>query len=183
MKYQLFDIVVLRQEFGSRIYGIVTVGPAGATDAYLGIKLDKAPMAKCYHLGDDEILAKIGTLEADAVKRYLSQVEIPISTEWELGREFARFMARTAADANDRRRWALLGSLRPGDPIALRKYTRRGPVVERHLFREVLPKAQKYHLSAVDRKGTIYRWTLAAVDLAEENPPAGSKVLSIAPPG
>jgi hypothetical protein len=180
MKYQLFDIVVLRQEFGSRIYGIVTVGPTGASDAYLGIKLDKAPIAKCYHLGDDEILAKIGTLDGDAVKRYLSQVEIPTPTDWEIGQQFARLMARTAADATDRRRWAILGSLKPGDPIGLCRHTRRGVVVARHHFHEVLPKAQKYHFSAVDPKGTIYRWSLAAVDLAEENPPADTKVVSIA---
>jgi hypothetical protein len=93
-------------------------------------------------------------------------------------------MARTTPDARDRRRWAVLAGLKPGDPIGLRRNTRRGVVVDRHHFHEVLPKGQKYHFAAVDAKGTIYRWSLGALDLAaEENPPADSKVLSIGPPG
>ena len=74
-------------------------------------------------------------------------------------------MAQQAPTELDRRRWALLASLQPGDAVAIRRTTRRGSHIEQHRFLEVLPTGQKYHFTAANLNGTVYKWTLESLHL------------------
>jgi hypothetical protein len=168
MNYQQFDIVMLRPEFASRIFGIVEIIPGRPLKPYVGVKLDRGPLGKRYLLDDDGILAKIGNLDPAALKLDPAQVEQAPSLDWETGKYFAMHMAERAASELDRRRWRLLASLKPGDPVALLRDTSQGKRIEQHRFRNVLPNGQKYHFAVVNRNGVAYRWTLEALYLGSE---------------
>jgi hypothetical protein len=170
MKYQLFDIVMLRLECGSGIFAIVALAQPPSQRPYVAVKLDRGPLVRQYELADDEILGKIGTLDPEALKLDPATVETTPSADWHLGQSFARYMAERAFTAEDRQRWALLARLQPGAAIALRRFTRRGERIECHRFQQVLPGGQKYHFTAVNANGTVYRWTLESL-LLESNAP------------
>jgi hypothetical protein len=165
VQYQPFDIVMLRPESGARIYAIVEVMPDRPASPYIAVRLDRGALTRRYRLNDDQILAKIGTLDPEALKLDPARVEITPSVDWQLGQHFAPYMAERAATEPDRQRWALLASLKPGDPIAIRRYSSGVERIEQHRFREVLPSGQKYHFAAVNANGTVYRWPLAVVHL------------------
>jgi hypothetical protein len=165
MNYQPFDIVMLRQECGARIYAIVELAPNDRARPYVAVKLDRGPMKQRYLLADDEILAKIGRLDAEAVKLDPGKVEVAPSLDWHIGQSFARYMAERALTELDRRRWAVLARLQPGDPVVLRRFTRRGEFIEQHRFQEVLPSGQRYHFTAMNANGTVYRWTLDSLQM------------------
>ena len=165
MKYQLFDIVMMRPEFGAKVYAIVEVDEHRPSNPYLGVRLDRGPFIRRYYLGEHDILARIGTLDAEALQLNLAQVESPPPANWQLGQQFASFMAQHATTELDRQRWALLAKLKPGDPIMLGRGTARSRRIEQHRFQEVLPRGQKYHFTAINPNGMIYRWTLGAICL------------------
>lgn len=165
MPYQLFDIVKLRPEHGAKVYAIVAVEPLHPTHAYVAVKLDKGPLTKRYRLSDDEILAKIGTLDAAALQLEASHFDHPASENWQLGQHFARYMAQRAPLELDRRRWALLARLEPGAAVTIQRRTRQGVRLEQHRFVEVLPSGQKYHFAAINPNGTVYKWTLESLQL------------------
>jgi hypothetical protein len=176
MPYQPFDIVMLRPEFGTRVYAIVEPASPRPETGYVAVRLEKGPLAQRYRLAEAQIWAKIGTLDPAALKLDPASVERPPPPDWRLGQHFARFQAQHAPTELERRRWAVLADLQPGDPIAIQRYTRRGVRIEPHRFREVLPAGQKYHFSAINANGTVYRWTLESVHLSPEedkNPKAG----------
>jgi hypothetical protein len=168
MKYQPFDIVVLRLKYGGKIYAIVDVVPDRPADPYVVVRLDRAPLTKRFWLAEEEILARIGSLDPEAIKLDPGKVETAPSLDWQIGQVFARSMAELALTDLDRRRWAYLASLQPGDCVAIRRVTRRGALIEHHRFQEVLPGGQKYHFLAVNDNGTVYKWTLESLHLKSE---------------
>jgi hypothetical protein len=159
---------MVRLESGARIFAIVEVVPDRHLRPYVGVRLDRGPLTRRYRLGEDEILAKIGTLDAEALKLDPAQVARVPSRDWQLGQYFAQYMAERASADLDRRRWRLLASLQPGDPVVLRRFTRRGEHIEQHCFQAVLPTGQKYHFTAVNPNGTVYKWTLESLHLESE---------------
>jgi hypothetical protein len=165
MTYQLFDIVMLRQEQGARIYAIVELAPNNPTRPYVGARLDRGPLTGKYLLAEDEILTKIGTLNPEAIKLDPGKVQTAPTLDWHIGQSFARHMAECAITELDRQRWAFLARLQPGDPLVLRRFTRRGEYLERHRFQEVLPNGQRYHFTALNANGTVYKWTLESLHL------------------
>ena len=96
MQYQAFDIVMLQPTQGSKIYAIVAVEPLRPQNAYVAVRLDKGPLLKRYRLGDDHILAKIGTLDPEALKLNPGAFVAPPSENAEIGQHCARFMAQQA---------------------------------------------------------------------------------------
>jgi hypothetical protein len=168
MPFQPFDIVVLRPEFEAQVFAIVGIEPQRPKYPYAAVRMDKGPFTPQYHLGDQEILAKIGTLDPEALKLDMSAHSTPNPENWEVGRHFPQYMADGTLDTVERRRWALLASLKPGDPIFLRRYSARGHRVEQHRFVEVLPSGQKYNFAAINANGKVYRWTLASVEIGTE---------------
>src|SRR5438046_1504917 len=120
MPYQPFDIVMLRPEAGSKIYAIVAVLPDQPEHPYLAVRLDRGPLTRRYRLTDEHILSKIGTLDPVALTLDPSRVEPASSSEWQLGQHYARYMAEHAPTELDRRRWALLARLQPGDCVPIR---------------------------------------------------------------
>jgi hypothetical protein len=175
MPYQPFDIVMLRPELGAKIYAIAEVDPE-RPEHYIAVRLDRGPLIKRYRLRDDEIWARIGTLEPHALQLDPASVERLPPPDWRLGQHYARYMAEQAPTELERRRWALLASLKPGDYVPLQRRTARGVRIEAHRFQEVLPAGQKYRFTAVNANGTVYRWPLEALFLQ----PEGGKTL---PPG
>jgi hypothetical protein len=165
MRYQLYDIVMARQELGAKVYALVAVEPHRADRPYVGVRLDKGPFRRRFRLGDGDILAKIGTLDPEAIKLDPTAAPVTPTGTWELGRHFAEYMAQRAPAAADRLRWAYLAGLKPGDAVAIRRGSAHGHRIETHRFVEVLPTGQKYHFAAVNPNGTVYKWTLEALHL------------------
>lgn len=172
MSYQPFDIVMLRPEFGSKIFAIVGVEPQRPKNELVAVRMDKGPLTKRYRLADDHILAKIGALDPEALKLDATPLPSEENENWQLGQHYARFMAQQAPAELERRRWALLARLQPNDPVAISRHTRGGKRIERHRFLEVLPNGQKYHFTAVNPNGTVYRWTLDSLDLGTDVNPS-----------
>jgi len=160
MKYQPFDIVMLRPELGAKIFAIVELDSLHPSHCYVGVRLERGPLSKRYQLREDQVLARIGTLDPESLKLDPTLVEMAPPADWQLGQHYAAFMARQAPAAEDRQRWAILARLQPGDPVTLCRVTRRGSRLEQHRFRAVLPRGQQYHFAAVNSNGTIYRWKL-----------------------
>src|SRR5579885_3199372 len=92
MPYQRFDIVMLRPEFGAKVYAIVDLLTTRPESPYLAIRLDRGPLTRRYRLGEDHILARIGTLDPKALELNPAAVEMAPSTGWQLGQHYARFM-------------------------------------------------------------------------------------------
>src|SRR5436305_8743840 len=132
MSYQPFDIVMLRPEYGSKIFAIVGVEPQRPKNEFIAVRMDKGPLTKRYRLADDHILAKIGTLDPAALTLDATPLPSLENENWQLGQHYARFMAQQAPTELDRRRWTLLARLQPNDPIAISRFTRRGKRVEQH---------------------------------------------------
>jgi len=163
MKYAAFDIVMLGPALGGKIYAIVSVEAARPNAPYIAVRLDRGPLTKTYRLDDGLILAKIGTLDAAALKLNPADIDLPAPPDWELGQSYAGLMAQRAETEGERRRWGMLALLRPGDPVPLCRWTRYGEQVEVHRFREVLPSGQRYHFTAMNAQGKLYRWTLESL--------------------
>lgn len=172
MPYELHDIVMLRIDLGGKVYAIVEVKPFFAGTEYIAVKLDKGPFVKRYKLRDDDIAAKIGTLDPGALERDSPAFKISPPDNWQLGQGFARYMAERSPLELDRQRWAFLAACQPGDSIFLRHETSRGSRLEPHRFLEVLPEGQKYHFCAINLNGTVYRFPLDAIPLGMQRPPA-----------
>ena len=172
MKYQPLEIVMLRPKYGGRIYAITEVNAERFQNPYRAVKLHHGPLQQHYLLNDGMILSRIGTLDPEALQLDPGQVDPPSTLDWQIGEHFALYMAQRAGTELDRKRWAFLATLKPGDPITLLRYTARGESLEQHRFREVLPSGQKYHFSAINSKGKVYRWTLESVHLGTDAGPA-----------
>lgn len=162
MPFQPFDIVMLRAEAGNGVYAILRPDPLSADESYVMVKLDKGPFVKTYRIRAASVLARIGTLDPEALKLNPAQQAAP-EGDWQQGQRYARFMAQEARQPEDRLRWGVLADLKPGDPVLLHVASRRGCRPEVHRFIEVLPNGQKYVFSAVNTKGTIYRYPLSTV--------------------
>lgn len=92
MPYQPFDIVMLQPKFGAKIYAIVEVAPNCTEQPYLAVRLDKGPLTRRYRLDEENILARIGTLDPVALQLNPAQIESAPSLDWETGQHFARYM-------------------------------------------------------------------------------------------
>jgi len=168
MQYHLFDIVMLRPEFASRIFAIVELVEDRPENPYAAVRLERGPLTKRYLLNDEQILVRIGTLAPEALSLDKTQLQPAPPPDWEIGQSFAAYMANRAPTELDRRRWSLLAHLKPGDCVPIKRVTRSAVRVEHHRFREVLPSGQKYHFTALNANGTIYRWTLDSLYLEPE---------------
>lgn len=168
MPFQPLDIVMLRPELGAKIFAILEIKPSRLAVEYLAVKLDKGPLTRRYRLREDQILVKIGTLDAQALQVAGATFAFPQPENWQEGQYFARFMSQHVPLEMDRRRWAFLAQLKPGECVPILQYSRSGTRVEHHRFLEVLPTGQKYHFTAVNANGTVYRWTLDSLYLPRE---------------
>lgn len=163
MKYQALDVVVMRPENGARFYLIVEAS-ASEADTYIAARLEKAPLNNRYLIREDHILMKVGRLEPAALQLDAAALELPPPPDWELGQAYARALANRAASDQERRCWALLATLKPGDPVSIRAGF--GKRDHGHRFHQVLLTGKRYVFEAVTCGGNVYRYPLEALSLA-----------------